>query len=177
MIHRDFYFKKINREIMTVQAPIYKKGRPGRHSISNAREGLTMKRFLTAMLCLSLIFGAAIPSGVAAGYDYKTMTPDIKKALQNRQTRYHQLQSMKQEGVIGENNKGYVTDLKNNTSASTLATAENRDRRVLYEALAEQNRLGNAGLLEVQRAFAAVQKEKAGAGDMVQSSSGNWEKK
>jgi uncharacterized protein YdbL (DUF1318 family) len=70
-----------------------------------------------------------------------------------------------------------VTSLKDSSSADALTTAENQDRRVLYEALVEQNKLGNTGLLEVQKAFAEVQSEKAGAGDMVQSSSGDWKRK
>ena len=62
-------------------------------------------------------------------------------------------------------------------AAASLTTAENQDRRVLYETLAEQNKLGSTGLLEIQRAFAEVRKEKAHAGDMVQSASGDWKKK
>jgi len=148
------------------------------HSINlNSKEDFTMRKIHTLGLAISLIFLTATSACFAADYDYKTMTPDIEKALKNRQTRYHQLQSLKQEGVVGENNKGYVTNLKNNAAAETLIAAENRDRRVLYEALAEQNKLGSTGLLEVQKAFADVQREKAGAGDMVQSSSGDWKKK
>lgn len=136
-----------------------------------------MKRAYTSLLSAGLVMLIAVSTCFAADYDYKTMTPDIEKALKNRQARYYQLQALKQEGVIGENNKGYVTDLKDDSTASTMVAAENKDRRVLYEALAEQNKLGNAGLLEIQKAFAEVQKDKAGAGDMVQSASGEWKKK
>ncbi len=148
-----------------------------RHDISNLKEGLTMRRLCTLFLSLWLVLSAATPFCAAADYDFKTMTPQIEQALKNRQARYYQLQGLKREGLVGENNKGYVTDLKNNTSASTLVTAENKDRRVLYEALAEQNMLGASGLLEIERAFAEVQSEKAEPGDMVQSSSGAWERK
>lgn len=146
-------------------------------AILNLKEGLTMKRIAATLFAASLVLLTASSIGFAADYDYKTMTPDIEKALKNRQSRYYQLQNFKQEGAIGENNKGYVTNLKDNSAAATLAADENRDRRVLYEALAEQNKLGGTGLLEVQRAFADVQREKAAAGDMVQSSSGDWQKK
>jgi len=136
-----------------------------------------MRQIYTFGLAVVLVILAVASNCFAADYDYKTMTPDIEKALKNRQSRYYQLQSLKQEGVIGENNKGYITDLKNNATAATLTAAENRDRRVLYEALVEQNKLGNTGLLEVQKAFAEVQSQKALAGDMVQSSSGDWKRK
>lgn len=147
------------------------------HDILNSREGFSMRKIYALGLAVSLVLLTAMPVCFAADYDYKTMTPDIEKALKNRQARYQQLQSLKQEGVIGENNKGYVTDLKNDAAATALTADENRDRRVLYEALVEQNKLGSTGLLEVQKAFAEVQKEKAGAGDMIQGSSGDWKKK
>ena len=136
-----------------------------------------MKYINVFALAVGLVILTATSVCFAADYDYKTMTPAIEKALKNRQVRYYELQNLKQEGVIGENNKGYVTSLKENAVAPTLAAAENRDRRVLYEALAEQNKLGSTGLLEIQRAFAEVQKEKAGLGDMIQSPSGEWKKK
>lgn len=136
-----------------------------------------MKKIYTLGLVAGLFILAATSIGFAADYDYKTMTPDIEKALKNRQARYQQLQHLKQEGEIGENNTGYVTDLKENAEAATLTQAENQDRRVLYEALAEQNKLGSTGLLEIQKAFAEVQQEKASPGDMVQSSLGDWKKK
>ena len=143
----------------------------------NSKEGLNMKRFFISLCASSLVLLATASLCMAADYDYKTMTPDIEKALKNRQSRYHQLQSLKQEGSIGENNKGYVADLTGNAAAATLTAAENQDRRVLYEALAEQNKLGGTGLLEVQKAFAEVQEGKASPGDMVQSPSGVWKRK
>ncbi|MFH1800149.1 MAG: DUF1318 domain-containing protein [Candidatus Omnitrophota bacterium] len=143
----------------------------------NFKEDLAMKKIYFLGLAISLAILTAASFCFAADYDYKTMTPDIEKALKNRQSRYYQLQSLKQEGEIGENNKGYVTSLKDNATAATLTQEENQDRRVLYEALAEQNKLGSTGLLEIQKAFAEVQSEKADPGDMIQSSSGDWKKK
>lgn len=136
-----------------------------------------MKKIYTGGLAAILGILTAASICLAGDYDFKEMTPEIEQALKNRQTRYQVLQDLKQEGAVGENNKGYVTDLKENPKASALTADENRDRRIIYEALAKQNALGNTGLLEVQKAFAEVQSEKAGAGDMVQSASGDWEKK
>jgi uncharacterized protein YdbL (DUF1318 family) len=143
----------------------------------NPKEGFIMRRIFIPLLAACLVLLTALPLCIATDYDFKKMTPQIEQALKNRQARYYQLQGLKREDLVGENNNGYVTDLKNNTSASALVTAENKDRRVLYEALAEQNMLGNTGLLEVQRAFAEVQSEKAEPGDLVQSASGDWKKK
>ncbi len=146
--------------------------------ILNLKEGSPMKRIIASLFAVILVLATAGASGFAANYDFKELTPEIRKALQNRQSRYRELQSLKQTGAIGENNKGYVTTLKEGTpSASTIASAENRDRRVIYEALAEQNALGSQGLLQVQKAFAEVQNDKASSGEMVQSASGDWKKK
>lgn len=147
-------------------------------TFSNLKEGFTMKRITAFLLATSSFLLSATAFCWAANYDFKQMTPEIQQALKERQSRYHQLQSLKQAGVVGENNKGYVTNLKeSDAAAGALASAENRDRRVIYEALAEQNQLGNTGLLEVQRAFAEVQADKATAGEMLQSSSGGWKAK
>ena len=136
-----------------------------------------MRWIAASFFSLCLVFLTTIPWSMATDYNFKKMTPEIDQALKNRQARYYQLQGLKREGLVGENNKGYVTDLKNNSSASTLVTAENKDRRIIYEALAEQNMLGAAGLLEVERAFAEVQNDKAEPGDMIQSPAGGWKKK
>ena len=148
------------------------------YSLLNPMEDTPMKRIATSLIATLLILLATTASCMAASYDFKKMTPEIQQALKNRQSRYRELQSFKQEGVIGENNKGYVTNLKDgNTTADTVASAENRDRRVIYEALAEQNALGNQGLLQVQKAFAEVQEDKAISGDLVQTPAGSWKKK
>ena len=136
-----------------------------------------MKKIYATLFVLCLILGSAMPLCKAADYDFKELTPEIKKALSDRQIRYAQIQALKREGVIGENNKGYVSDLRKDATSATMVTAENRDRRVIYENLATQNKLGSTGLLEVQKAFAEVQRDKAGAGDMIQTPSGDWEKK
>ena len=179
MNRHDSLPSKNERLIMTVQVAIQEmKQRLGRSSTLNFKEGLTMRRIYALGLAIALLFLTATSIGFAANYDFKEMTPEIKKALKDRQTRYAQIQDFKKEGVIGENNKGYVTNLKDGDStAGALASAENSDRRVIYEALAEQNKLGGAGLLEVQRAFAEVQDGKAALGEMVQTSSGDWKKK
>lgn len=121
-----------------------------------------------------LFFFATLAAGYAGQYDLKQMTPEVDRALKNRQGRYSQLQVMKREGLIGENNRGYVTALKGDPAAEALTVAENGDRQVIYRALVEQNSLGPNGMREVERAFAEVQSEKASVGEMVQSSSGDW---
>ena len=117
-------------------------------------------------------------SAFAAQYDIKEMTPKIQQALQNRQERYESLQDMKGQGMLGENNRGYVETLKGAASdASSIADSENEDRRVIYNAIVEQNELPPSGLAQVETVFADVQRDKARSGDFIQTPSGEWTKK
>lgn len=137
-----------------------------------------MKRtfFFLSVLCLAL---AIVATPCFAGqYDLKTVTADIDQALKGRQARYKQLQALKGMGTIGENNRGYVTCLKEDSVAEAVAAAENADRKTIYRALVEQNGLGANGMYQVEKAFAEVQNEKAFPGEMVQApTSGDWRRK
>lgn len=92
----------------------------------------------------------------AANYDIKEMTPEVREALAGRQTRYSELQAAKRSGAISENNEGLVS------GNSDLARAENRDRLVIYQTIADQNNLGSAGLSQIKRTFAETIRERDG---------------
>ena len=129
----------------------------------------------SALIAAFLIF---TPNLYAAQYDIKEMTPAIQQALQNRQSRYDQLQQLKSQGIIGENNQGYVEVMKRAAlDSDSMASAENQDRGVIYNAIVQQNNLPPAGIRQVQTAFADVQREKARSGDFVQMPSGDWQQK
>lgn len=136
-----------------------------------------MKRAILYIFSWMLLLSITATVGFAGEYDFKKMTPEVQQALQNRQARYSQLQFLKQSEILGENNRGYVTSLKNDPSSAALAAAENNDRGIIYRALVEQNALGPNGMVEVQKAFAEVQRDKATPGEMLQSPSGDWSKK
>ncbi len=102
----------------------------------------------------SLVFSLQSFAAFAANYDIKEMTPEVKSALAGRQARYSELQAVKRSVVIHGNNEGWVS------GNSPLVGAENRDRMVIYRAIAEQNNLGAAGLSQIQRAFAETIRER-----------------
>ena len=132
--------------------------------------------FMSVVIVLSAI-AMVSPSVFAGPYDLKEMTPTVEQALKNRQARYLQLQSLKQKGVVGEDNKGFVADLERDPQSAAMASLENRDRRIIYQALVDQNRLGPAGMTEVQRVFAEVQRDKASSGEYIQTPTGEWLRK
>lgn len=131
-----------------------------------------MKRLLISALMVSCLTAPAV---MAASYDIKEMTPAVQSALSGRQARYDQLKQLKAQGAIGENNQGYVEALSG--AGSSVASAENADRRAIYSAIVEQNGLGAAGLGQVQKVFAEVQRDKASSGEPIQLPSGEWTKK
>ncbi|MDP3921169.1 MAG: DUF1318 domain-containing protein [Candidatus Omnitrophota bacterium] len=128
-------------------------------------------------IIFSTLIGMSFSSALQAGqYDLKEMTPEVTQALKNRQARYGELQDLKTQNSVGENSDGYVTALGDG-SASGIAAAENRDREVIYRAIADQNQLGPTGLKVIETVFAEVQREKTRAGESFQLSSGEWTKK
>jgi len=107
-------------------------------------------------------------------YDIKEMTPEVKTALDSRRARFDQLKEFKRQGVIGENNKGYVELLVENTEAKNLVEAENKDRRFIYTTIVQQNNLSADALSTVESVFAQVQRDKASTGDKMQGTDGVW---
>lgn len=130
-----------------------------------------MKKLFTVFI---LICAAAATAPAQAAYDIKEMTPAVKSALDGRKARFAQLKTMKTQGLVGETNRGYVQALGGGADVKALVAAENKDRRLVYEAIVEQNRLGAGALATVEAVFARVQRDKADPGDKVQDASGRW---
>ena len=132
-----------------------------------------MKKFL-AYFFLFLLSIQNAPVVLAANYDLKRMTPEIEQAFAGRQSRYEQLRSLKAAGRIGEDNRGYVQARDHSSALSGLVDAENADRRLIYNGVVEQNRLGPNGIPQVEAIFAGVQRDKAKSGDPIQLPNGEW---
>ncbi len=108
-----------------------------------------------------------------AKYSIKQMTPAVEAALESRRNRFDQLAGFKAKGVVGENNKGYVEYLGGDDAAKALVEAENSDRRVIYQTIAEQNDLKDA-IATIEKVFAQVQRDKAQSGEKIQAEDGQW---
>ncbi len=104
----------------------------------------------------SLVFGLWSLAAFAANYDIKEMTPEVREALAGRQSRHSALQVAKQSGAITENSEGLVS------GSSELVNAENNDRLVIYQTIADQNELGAGGLAQIKAAFAETIRERDG---------------
>jgi len=114
------------------------------------------------------------PSMSFAGqYDLKEMTPEVQAALDSRRDRFEELRQFKNQGIIGENNRGYVEVLGDDPAAESLVQAENRDRKIVYTTVEKQNNLTDA-LETIEKVFAQVQREKVQPGDKIQTEDGQW---
>ncbi len=133
-----------------------------------------MKKFYFVLLSALLISAPVLQAG---DYDIREMTPEVQQALSGRQARFNQLQEMKAQGLIGEDNQGSVRSIQENAGTADVVNAENRDRKVIYQAIVDQNNLGPAGMAQVKAVFADVQREKARTGDYILEPSGEWKRK
>jgi uncharacterized protein YdbL (DUF1318 family) len=112
--------------------------------------------------------------------ELKTRTPEIDAVIQSRRARYPHVAAALAAGCLGENNQGLLeprpgTGCPPDTAA--LATAENRDRMVLYRTLVEQNKMPPGDLARVQAAFGRANREQAPARAWVQDDTGKWSQK
>ena len=125
----------------------------------------------TILFLLALAF--AVPAFAEGKYSIKEMTPEVQSALDNRRDRFEQLRTLKASGAVGENNQGYVQVLKQADGSDSLVAAENSDRKVIYQTIAQQNGLENA-VGTIESVFAQVQRDKAAAGEQIQTEDGRW---
>ena len=104
-----------------------------------------------------------------------TAADELGEAKQRIQSRQGDLASLKDRGVLGENNRGYVELRGADTAgAGRLASDENRDREVLYSVVAKRT---GTSTEQVGRARAREIAQSSRPGVWVQDDSGRWAKK
>jgi uncharacterized protein YdbL (DUF1318 family) len=97
---------------------------------------------------------------------------DIKARMQDRLPTIVQ---MKAEGVVGENNRGFLAFVPGAAQKMQGVVAdENKDRQMVYSAIAKQQGT-TAELVGERRAIQIA--EKAASGEWLQDESGKWYKK
>jgi uncharacterized protein YdbL (DUF1318 family) len=139
---------------------------------------MRLSRAVLNFVFVSVMALTVCSNALAASYDIKEMTPEVKSALDARRGRFDQLAALKAEGKVGENNQGYVEVLSGGgVGAESLVSAENSDRKMIYKTIVAQNGLPGDALSTVEKVFAQVQRDKAASGDSIQNESGAWVKK
>jgi uncharacterized protein YdbL (DUF1318 family) len=84
------------------------------------------------------------------------------------------INQMKAEGIVGENNKGYLRFLGNQRVNEDVINAENTDRRTVYMNIAQNNGVS----LEVVEKRRVLQiSDRAQSGTWLQRDNGSWYRK
>jgi uncharacterized protein YdbL (DUF1318 family) len=116
-------------------------------------------------IAVCLLMGTLIAlAGAAWGQDIKA----------RMHARLPEIVALKAAGIVGENNQGFLTILKQPTDKKVLVDAENQDRRMIYEAIAKQQKT-TPELVGQRRAMQIAENSDPGA--MIQDAKGNWKKK
>ena len=101
-----------------------------------------------------------------------TAFADMKQSLNNMKKRLPQVIALKKAQALGEDNKGFLVALKGNAQA--VAAAENKDRTVVYSAVAKKHGIS---VVQVGKQRAIQIHQKAAKGTMLQDGSGKWRAK
>lgn len=84
------------------------------------------------------------------------------------------IKALKKDGIVGENNKGYLAFIGDSRSKEDVVAAENADRKTVYQAIAEQQ----GTTIEKVGARRALQiAETAQPGEWLQRPTGEWYQK
>jgi hypothetical protein len=121
------------------------------------------QRTLTKILTFLLIGFFVL--GVSAFAD------DIKARMKNR---LPVIKELKAQGIVGEDNKGYLQFVDGKKAKEDVVAAENKDRKTVYAAIAKQK--GTTAELVGKRRALQIAK-KASPGEWLQDASGKWYQK
>lgn len=84
------------------------------------------------------------------------------------------IKALKDKGLVGENNKGFLEFIGQQKEKQDVVTAENQDRQQVYEAIAKQQ----GTTVELVGQHRAIQiADKAQPGEWLQDANGKWYQK
>jgi uncharacterized protein YdbL (DUF1318 family) len=112
---------------------------------------------------------------VTEAYADQGLSPVVEEAALRRRDRYSKLMALQMKGTIGENKSGLVEIRLADSSLKDLVNAENNDRMVIYQAVAQKN---GSSVQEVQKLYAQRLQSDAVAGtpiEVLNSSTGLYE--
>ncbi len=123
-----------------------------------------MKRNTIIAIAAVIILGLLITSGYASSQDIK----------QRMIERLPVIAALKAKGLVGEDNRGYLQFIGQKKESEDVVAAENKDRQMVYEAIAKQQ----GTTVELVGQHRAIQiADKAQSGEWLQDANGKWYKK
>jgi uncharacterized protein YdbL (DUF1318 family) len=88
--------------------------------------------------------------------------------------RLSQVDALKEQGAIGENNRGLLEVRGGGGDSGAVVAAENKDREIVYSAVAQKT---GSTAAQVGKARAAKIAQNSRPGVWLQDDAGNWKKK
>ena len=117
----------------------------------------------------------ALAALALAGGTVTAHAQDMNADRQRKEQRLSSLEALKDKGLVGENNRGYLEARGALSPAdSSAVAAENADRGIVYAAIARQT---GSNSDQVGRARAQKLAEMSKAGVWVQRATGEWARK
>jgi uncharacterized protein len=123
------------------------------------------KRVFSIAIFMILMVGLIAYANAFAGAD------TIKQRMRERRP---DITALKNDGVIGENNKGFLQFMGEKHSRQDVVEGENADRKQVYQAIAKQQGSTEAAV-GARRAMKIAQTAKPGG--WLQNASGTWYQK
>jgi uncharacterized protein YdbL (DUF1318 family) len=99
---------------------------------------------------------------------------DLSTVKARMDQRLPQVQALKTQGAIGENNRGFLEYRGGPAESGAIIAAENKDRETVYAALAQK--VGGS-MDQVGKKRAAKIAQNSRPGEWLQDDAGNWKKK
>jgi uncharacterized protein len=100
--------------------------------------------------------------------------PASKEIKQRMIARLPVIKALKGQGIVGENNRGYLQFVGQKKEKEEVVTAENKDRKLVYKAIAKQQGT-TAAVVGKHRAVQIA--NKAQPGEWLQDANGKWYQK
>ncbi len=116
----------------------------------------------TSIKILAVLLAGIFVLGVSAYAD------DEKTRMKKR---LPLIKKLKAQGIVGEDNAGFLQFVGANKKNADVVAAENKDRRTVYKAIAKQQGT-TAELVGKRRALQIAKRAKSG--EWVQDAGGNW---
>jgi uncharacterized protein YdbL (DUF1318 family) len=120
-----------------------------------------MKSKVWMTIFLFLVLGCWRSTGASSGEDIK----------ERMKARLPVISALKSQGIVGENNAGFLEFRGPEKKEEEIVQAENRDRKTVYRAIANQQ--GTTPELVGKRRALQIA-EKANSGEWVQEHEGGW---
>lgn len=124
---------------------------------------MTSSLFRLFMIATLLVMGAV----AAPAQDLETVRAQMRERLP-------QVDALKAAGAIGEDNRGFLSVREAQGDASSVVSAENADRRVVYQSIAKQT---GSTPETVGKARARQIAAQSASGVWLQAEDGRWYQK